>query len=264
MPWLPIVDDCRSAADVRARCSSNIRRYKEGRKPAVQSGVRRLPPIKTDLSDLRATADVMIDYACEIFNAERTAIVTGGKSKADVNARWTAIYMTVKLTGRSFGVVAPCFGQKGHSGIQKPWYRVSEFLVSNPFHVICRAIREIEAVLANKPAPVVEVPELRKVKTAVSLERIINWSTKYFETTRMELMGECRVAKLVTARHIGFYLARKLTSNSTTKIAAKYGGMDHTSIIHGVRKIELKVAEGDEQTLAAVNSFQNSLAEFGR
>lgn len=72
----------------------------------------------------------------------------------------------------------------------------------------------------------------------IDVEDVIEVVCSYFEIKRSDLLGNSRLKKFSTPRHIAQYLARKLTTFSYPEIAQKFGGRDHTSILHGVRKIE--------------------------
>ncbi|MEO7589018.1 MAG: helix-turn-helix domain-containing protein, partial [Arachnia sp.] len=53
--------------------------------------------------------------------------------------------------------------------------------------------------------------------------------------------GASRVATIASARQIAMYLCRELTEMSLPKIGAKFGGRDHTTVLHSVRKINEKM-----------------------
>jgi chromosomal replication initiator protein len=52
-------------------------------------------------------------------------------------------------------------------------------------------------------------------------------------------MGSARRARSVARpRQIAMYLAKQLTSRSLPEIGRKFGGRDHTTVMHAVRKVE--------------------------
>jgi len=51
------------------------------------------------------------------------------------------------------------------------------------------------------------------------------------------LLSKRRAAPIVRARMIAVYLARKLTEKSFPELGRRFGGRDHTTILHSVRKI---------------------------
>ena len=52
------------------------------------------------------------------------------------------------------------------------------------------------------------------------------------------MCGKSRVANIKTARQIAMYILSKELSLSTNKIAAEVGVKDHTTVMHGIKKIE--------------------------
>jgi hypothetical protein len=53
----------------------------------------------------------------------------------------------------------------------------------------------------------------------------------------LELTSQQRAAQLVKARHILFWLCKRFTSRSYPEIGRKCGGRDHTTVLHGVRRV---------------------------
>ena len=70
------------------------------------------------------------------------------------------------------------------------------------------------------------------------IEDIIEVVCTYFEIKRADLLGSSRLKKYSSPRHIAQFLSRKLTTLSYPDIAQKFGGRDHSSILHGVKKVE--------------------------
>ena len=57
-------------------------------------------------------------------------------------------------------------------------------------------------------------------------------------TSRLaDLRGDKRPQSIAYPRHIAMYLCRELTDTSLPKIGAKFGGRDHSTVLHGVNKI---------------------------
>jgi chromosomal replication initiator protein len=56
------------------------------------------------------------------------------------------------------------------------------------------------------------------------------------------MLSQRRTANVVRPRQIAMYLAKTLTMRSLPEIGRKFGGRDHTTVLHGVRKIEALVA----------------------
>ncbi len=58
-----------------------------------------------------------------------------------------------------------------------------------------------------------------------------------------DLRSARREARIVRARHVAMYLARHMTGRSLPYIAQAIGGRDHTSVLYGVRRIAMDLAE---------------------
>jgi Bacterial dnaA protein helix-turn-helix len=94
------------------------------------------------------------------------------------------------------------------------------------------------------------------------LDAIALAACRYWGITRASLFANRRLKEVVRRRHIVFYLARELTSRSYPDIGAAYMRLDHTTILHGVRKIAALVDAGDEQTCADVAEIRAIAVEI--
>jgi hypothetical protein len=52
------------------------------------------------------------------------------------------------------------------------------------------------------------------------------------------MIGPKRVRSFARPRQMAMYLCKQLTTRSLPEIGRKFGGRDHTTVMHGVRKIE--------------------------
>ena len=68
-------------------------------------------------------------------------------------------------------------------------------------------------------------------------------TAEYFSVTMEELQGSNRSRTLVNARQIAMYLCRELTELSLPRIGASFGGKDHTTVMHAVKKITNQMSE---------------------
>ncbi len=87
----------------------------------------------------------------------------------------------------------------------------------------------------------------------IDIEDIIEVVCSYFEIKRSDLLGSSRLKKFSTPRHIAQYISRKQTTLSYPEIAQKFGGRDHTSVLHAVRKIEEAI--NNDETLRNVVGY---------
>jgi hypothetical protein len=72
----------------------------------------------------------------------------------------------------------------------------------------------------------------------LSIEEIQEAVERHCKVGHIELISARRTASLVRPRQIAMFLSRHLTPNSLPAIGRKFGGRDHTTVLHAVRKIE--------------------------
>ena len=73
---------------------------------------------------------------------------------------------------------------------------------------------------------------------AVAPQSVLNTVAKYYGMTKAEMCSKSRQAQIKNARQVSMYLLNKELKMSQPKIAAELGMKDHTTVLHGVRKIE--------------------------
>ncbi len=93
---------------------------------------------------------------------------------------------------------------------------------------------------------------------AVSTEQIQKIVAAYYGLKLSELKSAKRHKALVLARQIAMYLTRILTSHSYPDIGQQFGGKDHSTIIHAIKKIE-KLIITDHQLRSTIENLKNSL-----
>jgi chromosomal replication initiator protein len=72
----------------------------------------------------------------------------------------------------------------------------------------------------------------------LSIEDIQSAVERHCKVGHLELISARRTAGIVRPRQIAMFLAKNLTSNSLPVIGREFGGRDHTTVLHAVRKIE--------------------------
>ncbi len=83
----------------------------------------------------------------------------------------------------------------------------------------------------------VNAVEQRRIK----IEDILRAVTRHFGISRGEILSERRHRSVVRPRQIGMYLAKQLTERSLPEIGRRFGGRDHTTVLHAIRKIDSEV-----------------------
>jgi chromosomal replication initiator protein len=134
-----------------------------------------------------------------------------------------------------------------HSNIQLP-RKVMEFLA----HKITSNVRELEGALNRIVANVQLVGRditlesaqeelhdlLRSHERRVTIDEIQRRVAEHFNIKLVEMTSDRRARVVARPRQVAMYLAKQLTTRSLPEIGRKFGGRDHTTVIHAVRKID--------------------------
>lgn len=72
----------------------------------------------------------------------------------------------------------------------------------------------------------------------LSIESINKCVCQYFKISQTELNSKSRERRYSEPRQIAMYLTRKYTKKTLPEIAAAFGGKDHSTVIHAIKKIE--------------------------
>jgi chromosomal replication initiator protein len=68
-----------------------------------------------------------------------------------------------------------------------------------------------------------------------------------------------KTKEVALARQIAMYLTRELTNYSLVTIGSKFGGRDHTTVIHACRTVE-QLMERDQQIKTMIKDLSRSLS----
>jgi chromosomal replication initiator protein len=82
----------------------------------------------------------------------------------------------------------------------------------------------------------------------VRIEDIQRVVARQYNVSRADLLSSRRTANVVRPRQVAMYLAKVLTLRSLPEIGRRFGGRDHTTVLHAVRKIE--TLAGNDSVLA--------------
>lgn len=73
---------------------------------------------------------------------------------------------------------------------------------------------------------------------SITPSRIVEKVAKYYDLSVKEMCGKSRVTHIKNARQVAMYLLSEELSMSTTKIAPEVGVKDHTTVMHGIKRIQ--------------------------
>ncbi|MEX0697979.1 MAG: chromosomal replication initiator protein DnaA [Dongiaceae bacterium] len=126
--------------------------------------------------------------------------------------------------------------------------KVLEFLA----HKITSNVRELEGALnrilahdtlIGRPITLETTQEvlhdlLRANDRRVTIEEIQKRVAEHFNIKISDMHSARRARAVARPRQVAMYLAKQLTSRSLPEIGRKFGGRDHTTVMHAVRKID--------------------------
>ncbi len=98
-------------------------------------------------------------------------------------------------------------------------------------------VRDIEGTIRGLKLRGVSHIKEKGIKQS-DLEKIKLYTALHFGLKPEEMLSNRRSRKASRARHIAMYLCRKLTDASLIEIARAMGRKDHSTVIHGIKKIE--------------------------
>ena len=79
---------------------------------------------------------------------------------------------------------------------------------------------------------------LRASDRKVTVEEIQRKVSEHYNIRLSDMLGPKRLRSYARPRQIAMYLCKKLTSRSLPEIGRRFGGRDHTTVMHGVRRID--------------------------
>ncbi len=145
---------------------------------------------------------------------------------------------------------------------------VSQFLANS----VSSNVRELEgflirigayASLTSTPVTLTMAREVLKdilveKNKEISIEEIQKVVAAHFNIKISDLKSSKRLKALVLPRQVAMYLSRQLTLFSYPEIGERFGGKDHSTIIHAIKKIE-KMSEEDFHLRSTINTIRSNL-----
>jgi chromosomal replication initiator protein len=94
----------------------------------------------------------------------------------------------------------------------------------------------------------------------VRIEDIQRIVARQYNVSRADLLSSRRTANVVRPRQIAMFLAKTLTLRSLPEIGRRFGGRDHTTVLHAVRKIE-NLVHSDTSLAEEIELLKRQLQE---
>lgn len=107
----------------------------------------------------------------------------------------------------------------------------------------------VEEVLANV---------LRANQRRISIDEIQTQVAEHYRIRKAEMTSARRAREVARPRQVAMYLSKQLTPKSLPDIGRRFGGRDHTTVIHAVRQIE-KLRASDAELDADIRLLTRQL-----
>jgi chromosomal replication initiator protein len=94
----------------------------------------------------------------------------------------------------------------------------------------------------------------------VKIDDIQKLVASHYNISRADILSSRRTANVVRPRQIAMYLSKVLTLRSLPEIGRRFGGRDHTTVLHAVRKVE-ELSSKDKSLAEVIELLKRILAE---
>ncbi len=219
------------------------------------------------------TLNTLVDH-------DRQVVISGDRSPSDLDE------MEERLRSRlGWGLVADIHAttyelrlgilqaKSETLGISDAPREVLEFLA----HRITSNVRELEMALNRVAAHAMLVGDaitleltqtvLRDVLRAndrrITIEEIQRRVAEHYNIKLFEMSSNRRSRAVARPRQVAMFLAKQLTTRSLPEIGRKFGGRDHTTVMHAVRRVE-ELRQQDAAIAEDVELLRRSLEGTGR
>ncbi|WP_255586796.1 chromosomal replication initiator protein DnaA [Hephaestia mangrovi] len=99
---------------------------------------------------------------------------------------------------------------------------------------------------------------LRGSQRRITIDEIQRAVSAHFDLKPLDLVSARRARVVARPRQIAMYLAKRLTTRSLPEIGRKFGGRDHSTVIHAVRRVE-ELRDADREVDGAVRLLMREL-----
>jgi chromosomal replication initiator protein len=96
------------------------------------------------------------------------------------------------------------------------------------------------------------------VERRITVDEIQKVTADHFGLKQADLLSERRTRAVARPRQIAMHICKQLTTRSYPDIGRRFGGRDHTTVLHAVKKIDELIA-ADEQIARDVDALMRRL-----
>jgi chromosomal replication initiator protein len=199
----------------------------------------------------------------EIISAGRRLVISSDRAPQDLDGIEPRI-----LSRLSWGLVADINAADLelrlniiHKKLESlPDVKVPEDVIGFLARRISSNVRELEGALnrisayslmQQRPITLEFVAEvlaniLRANQRRISIDEIQTKVSEHYRIRKAEMTSARRAREVARPRQVAMYLSKQLTPRSLPEIGRRFGGRDHTTVIHAVRRIEQLRSEDQE------------------
>ena len=210
-----------------------------------------------ELENKHGTQNEFFHIFNELHNKGKQLIFTSDKSPKEIDGIAERIRTRLQW-GLVIDIQRPDFETR-MAILKRKAYELDLFLSDDIISLIAQniktSIRELEGSLIKLSAysEVMKVDidmelvrELlmlhdKKNEKKITIEHVIKATSQYFKIQAVDIKSKTRTKSITKARHIAMYLSQKLTNSTLQEIGEGFGGKDHTSVLHGIKKINDQV-----------------------
>ncbi len=215
------------------------------------------------LANKEATQEEFFHTFNDLYNAGKQIIISSDcppKEIPDLEERLTSRFLSglpVKIEAPGAEMRESIVRAKAHRrDIQLP-PEVAEFIAEK----VTSNVRELEGAIVQVAAAahMLGVPITRQVaqealrdlcslryNQRISVDMIVELVCDHFHVKLSELQSARRAKSLVYPRQLAMYLVKDLTEKTLNEIGGFFGGRDHTTVLHSIRKIQKALDTNDE------------------
>jgi chromosomal replication initiator protein len=99
---------------------------------------------------------------------------------------------------------------------------------------------------------------LEQRRRLITPDRVVETVSSYFKVTHLDMIGPGRGKSIVLPRQIAMLLLREETDSSLVQIGQLLGGRDHSTVMHGIEKMERQV-ESDSHLRGDILTIREQL-----
>ena len=99
---------------------------------------------------------------------------------------------------------------------------------------------------------------LRASERKITVEEIQRKVSEHYNIRLSDMIGPKRLRSYARPRQVAMYLCKHMTSRSLPEIGRRFGGRDHTTVMHGVKRIE-EIKQSDGQIAEDLELLRRSL-----